>query len=174
MKIEDLVREHKESILKKWFQHVVKTYPDETAKFLQREKDPFDNPVGSNILTGTEEIFDQLTSGDTMRAVTPFLERMIKIRAIQDFRPSQAVAFVLTLKGIIREELGGEIQKKDILPQMLAFEDRIDSLALLVFDAYMESREKVYALRAQEAKARVAGLLKRAGLLQELEDDSDN
>ena len=165
MSVEDLLREHKESILKKWFSQVVRTYPDETAKFLQREQDPFNNPVGSNILHGIEEIFDQLASGNDVSAITPFLERVVRIRAIQDFTPSQAVAFVFALKGIVRAALGDSVEERNFARQLTAFEDKVDKFGLLTFDAYMQSREKVYELRANEVKNSVASLLKRANLM---------
>jgi hypothetical protein len=98
---------------------------------------------------------------------------MVKVRAIQDFRPSEAVAFAFGLKDIIREELGDAWGKKELHNELTAFNRRIDALALLVFDAYVKSREKVYELRVNEVKNRVSRLLKRANLLAELEDNAD-
>ena len=170
MKLEDLLRERSDRILKKWFRFVVKTYPDETAKFLLREKNPFDNPVGSNIIEGLEGVFKQLTAGERIESVNPFIERMVKIRAIQDFRPSQAVAFVFNLKDIIREVLSDE-PKTGGSGELVVLDRRIDSFALLVFDCYMQSREKVCEIKINEVKNRVSRLLKRANLLQELEEN---
>jgi hypothetical protein len=172
MKLENLLRERKDAVLKKWFRHVVKTYPDETARFLQQEKDPFDNPVGSNVIKGIEEVFEQLTSEKEITTINPFLERMVKIRAIQDFRPSEAVAFVFALKDIIEVELSDASGEKEDHHELIAFNRRIDALALLVFDVYMKSREKVYKLKVNEVKNRVSGLLKRANLLADLEDNA--
>jgi hypothetical protein len=50
-------------------------------------------------------------------------------------------------------------------------ESRIDGLALLCFDVYMKRREKLYEIRANEAKTRVSGLLRKAGLLSDLEKE---
>ena len=143
MKLESHLQEHKDSVLKKWFRHVIKTYPDETARFLQQEKDPFDNPVGSNIIKGIEEVFDQLTSGEEMGTSSPVLERMVKSRAIQDFSPAAAVAFVFALKDVIRKELGDAWASMESCGELLALNRNIDPLALLVFDAYVKSRERV-------------------------------
>ena len=172
MKLKDLLREHKERILKKWFDVVVKTSPDETAKFLLREKDPFNNPVGSNIKEGIEVVLDQLLCGQRIEAVNPFVERLVKIRAIQDFLPSQAVAFVFALKVIIRE-VGGVEPGKEADHELVDLDRRIDSFALLVFDCYMQSREKVSEIRINEVKNRVSRLLKRANLLAELDEDGE-
>jgi hypothetical protein len=38
-------------------------------------------------------------------------------------------------------------------------------MALLAFDIYMKCREKVYEIRANEAKSQVSGLLRKMGLL---------
>ena len=49
-------------------------------------------------------------------------------------------------------------------------ESRIDDLALLAFDIYMKCREKLYDIRANEAKNQVSRLLQRAGMLSEIPD----
>ena len=170
MKIEEILKKHKEAIVKKWFQRVLATYPDETAKFIKKTKDPFDNPVGATISQGIAEIFEGLLRDKNFETPNEFLERTIKIRAIQDFTPSQAVAFVYDLKKIIREELKREIEAKGLYPDLLKFESRVDAFALSVFDIYVGCREKVYELRANEVKTRVSNFLKRANLLSDLSD----
>jgi len=173
MAIEDFLREHKDHILKQWFQQVIKTYPEETARFLTTTADPFDNPVGADIKKGIEEVFDQLLAKSSITTAPPFLERLIKIRAVQDFRPSQAVSFVFALKDIVRGRIARQSRQFDYFDDVLAFNKRIDDLALVAFNAYMQSRENVCEIRVHEVKNRVSRLLKRANLLAELEEDQD-
>lgn len=172
MKIEDLLSQHKQALLKKWFHLILETYPDETARFLQKEKDPFANPVGSTIFKGIEDLFEELLKEkfDFAKA-SSFLDLIIRIRAVQDFTPSQAISFIFLLKKVIRAELKKELNKKGILVELLVFESKIDELAQFAFDVYMGCREKVYELKTNEIKNRYSGLLKRLNLLSEVPDE---
>jgi len=84
--------------------------------------------------------------------------------ALQDIPPSQALAFVFYLKQVIRDELAEELKDLTLAPEMADLESRIDGLALLGFDGYMQRREKLCELKVNEVKARVSGLLRRAGI----------
>jgi hypothetical protein len=46
----------------------------------------------------------------------------------------------------------------------MELDSRIDGLALLGFDGYTQRREKLCELKVNEVKARVSGLLRRAGI----------
>ena len=105
MGVENLLAAHKDAVLKNWFDHVVNTYPPDTAKFLLNKKDPFDNPVGAATMRGLGAIIDELVGSPDPDELAKHLDSIIRIRAIQSFTPSQAVGFVFFLKGIIRETL---------------------------------------------------------------------
>lgn len=152
----------KAAILKTWQDAVVAAYPVETATFLRKVKDPFANPVGNAITRETERIFDALVQGSPPEDVVPHLEEIIRVRSVQDFSPAEAVAFVFLLKDALRKELDAEIQAGQHIAELLAFESRIDSLALLAFGLYMHCRERIYELRADEVKRQTATLLDRA------------
>ena len=47
-------------IVEKWFDRIIETYPEDTSKFLKREKDPFANPVRSTILQGDRRVYGEL------------------------------------------------------------------------------------------------------------------
>ncbi len=89
---------------------------------------------------------------------------------MQDFSPSQAVAFIFLLKRVIREELESEIPENQLFDELMIIDSRIDDMALLGFDIYMGCREKIYEIRAKEAKNRVSGLLQKSGLISEIPD----
>ncbi|MDP3029969.1 MAG: RsbRD N-terminal domain-containing protein [Deltaproteobacteria bacterium] len=167
--LESLLSQKKSAIVKKWFNAILETYPAETAKFLSSQKNQFANPVGSTVSHGIENIFQELlqAQGIDPEKVSPFLDKIIRIRAIQDFSPSQAVAFVFFLKKVIREVLAFDIQKNQLSEELLALEARIDDLALLSFDIYMKCREKLYELRANDVINGTYLLLKRAKLMCE-------
>ena len=79
------------------------------------------------------------------------LDSIIRIRAVQNFTPSQATAFVFLLKQVIRDELQPDIQRERLSNEFLAFEARIDAMALSAFDVYMKCREEIHRIRMNEA-----------------------
>lgn len=158
MRLIDLLREKRAIILQRWFDLICESYPPETSNLLKNEKNRFTNPVGYAISDGIEGLLrgllDEMDSkADDIRA--PFLDNIIRIRAVQDFTPSQAISFIFLLKNVIREELKTKIHENGIAKELFTLESRIDGLALLSFDIYMKCREKIYELRVNELKKRM-------------------
>jgi hypothetical protein len=156
----DWLSQRRAAILQRWFARVVETYPADAGKFLQQQSDPFSNPVGQTIRRGLEALLDQLLLSFDAGTTASTLEDVIRIRAVQDFSPSQAVGFLFSLKEIVRQELNAEGQAS-AAAEWPAFEARIDRLALLAFDVYMHCREKVFEIRVSEMK-RASYLWQRA------------
>jgi hypothetical protein len=169
MKLDNLLEQKKSAILRGWFDVILDSYPAETAKFLKSQKDRFSNPVGQAILSGVEGIFGELRNGMNAERITPFLDNIVRVRAIQDFTASQAVAFVFLLKQVIRKQLEAELRENDLSPELYALDSRIDALGLLAFDIYMKCREKIYELKSDELRHRTFRLLKRAKIICEVE-----
>jgi hypothetical protein len=163
--------EKKTAILKKWFDAVADTYPDNTASFLKKKKAQFTNPVGHNLAEGLEGLFEALLQGVILDKVSVFLDSIVRIRAIQEFAPSEAVSFIFQLKKIVRQELGGEVlQQPRMVEELAAFDAAIDDLALFSFDLYVKCREKIYEIKANEARSMTFRLLQQAKLIV---DDQD-
>jgi hypothetical protein len=154
----------KSAILGRWLTAIYESYPPETAIFLRKEKDHFDNPVGYRISQGLEGLYGALLQEMETDQILACLDEIIRIRALQDFAPSQALAFIFLLKNIIRQELADEIRKEDLTLEVLELESRIDGLALLGFDVYSKRREKIHEIRTSEMKNRISALLRRAGI----------
>ncbi len=165
MTFKEIITTHKETITKRWFESVVETYPEETVRLLKAGKDPFSNPVGHTIKEGIEGLLDALAEDREDVDVEEFLDRVVRIRAVQDFSASEAVGFVFKLKKVVRETV----------PHMDAslieeINSKIDALALKAFDIFMECKKKLYELRATELRNMTYKLLERANLLKELEE----
>ncbi len=161
--LQTLREEKKAAILTRWRELVLTTYPPDMAAFLRREKDRFANPVGYTINQGTEALLAWVLAGDKAdtAAMANALEDLIKIRAVQDFSASQAVAFIFLLKQVIREELAGEEPSFD---QLVEFDARVDRLTLAAFDAYMKNRERIWDLKVTAIKNRTNRILDRGDL----------
>jgi hypothetical protein len=143
---------YKSSIVSKWIKLILDSYSTESSNFFNLEKNQFSNPVGSTISTNAASIFDEIVSSRNFKKITLLLTDIIKMRAIQDFSPSEAVGFIFLLKKVIREELSEEINQEKILGEFEELESEIDRVALIAFDLYMESREKVFQIRMNEAR----------------------
>lgn len=167
MQIATLLSQKKAAILGRWLAMIYESYPPETAIFLRKEKNRFDNPAGYRISEGLEGLYGALLQEMERDQVLTCLDEIIRIRALQNFTPSQALAFIFLLKIVIRQELAEEIQKENLAAELLDLESRIDGLALLGFDVYTKRREKIYEIKADEAKRRVSGLMRKTGLTED-------
>jgi hypothetical protein len=153
MELTKLLTQHKDAILQRWLNLIADMYPTEASGFL-KEKDRFSNPVGYTISQETNALYGELLQGwaDSDKASTS-LDNIVRIRAIQDFSPHEAVSFVFLLKKAMLEELGSEIEKEQSFREWVDFETGIDKLACIAFDKYVECREKICELRVKEVKA---------------------
>lgn len=168
MELIRLLTQKRAAVTERWLQHTLETYPADSQRFLKKQQDRCANPVGQTISREIVTLYDCLLQERGPESLTGPLDKIFKIRAVQDFSPSQAVGFILKLKGIIRGALGSEIRENRLQEELLVLESRIDDLALLGFDVYMGCREKIYELRAGQATTQVSGLLKRSGLICEV------
>lgn len=166
MEIDHLLLGKKQVIIKKWFDLILETYPSETAKFLNVQKNRFGNPVGHAIAGGVEGLFEELLHGMDREKIALFLDNIIRVRALQDFTPSQAIGFVFILKKVIREEFESEIRERGLYEELMTFESRIDDLAGTSFDIYMKCREKLYEIKVREAKKLTNRILQRANIIE--------
>lgn len=166
--LKDSLSERKENILEKWFECIIDAYPPDTSRFLRDQKDRFANPVGATISRGLEGIFEEILKDEQDQAkVSVFIDNIIRIKAVQNFNPSQAISFIFLLKNIIRDELAGDALHNLDADELLALESQIDGLALMAFDIFMSCREKIYEIKSNEARDMTFRLLQRANLLKE-------
>ena len=169
MKLEDLLKQKASHIRKRWLNLIIDTYPADSQRFFREQKDRFANPVGTALSRAVETLYHELLHGMDPEKVHSSLDEIVRIRAVQDFSPAGAMTFIFLLKKVLREELHQEIKEStEACEELLALESRVDEMALRGFDLYMNCREKVYEIRAKEAKNHVSRLLRRAGLLCEI------
>ncbi len=169
MKLEDLLKQKASPIRKRWLDLIIDTYPADSQRFLREQKDRFANPVGTTLTRAVETLYHELLHGMDSEKLNSSLDEIVRIRAVQDFSPARAMIFIFLLKKVLREELYQEIKESmEACEELLTLESRVDEMALRGFDLYMNCREKVYEIRAKEAKNHVSRLLQKAGLLCEI------
>lgn len=163
----EILSKKKATIAKEWFHLAIQTYAPDTVEFLKNKSDPFANPVGNTTLKGIQGLLDQLITGMDRDTITSFLDPIIRIRAVQNFTPSQATSFILSLKKVLRENFAKELRDSQLAREFLEFESNIDQLCLVAFDIYMQCREKIYQIGANETRNRTFKAFQRAGLISE-------
>jgi hypothetical protein len=156
MTLRQLLLERREDIARSWLEGALATFPGNSPAIFAREKDPFANPVGHSLRVGTERILDALLSSPEAGEIREELQKIMKIRAVQPFAPSEAVGFVLRLREIIRAELGGVAADPRFASELADLDAQIDRIALVAFDTFVECREQVYELRVNEVKRQIS------------------
>lgn len=166
MSWQTLLKQKQGEIAEKWFDLALEDYPPPTLNFFKKEGDQFVNPIGTTLYRGIKELCEELSGEPDPGRIRAALEEIIKIRAIQDLPPSRALAFVLGLKRLLREELAEARQKGQIsLTEQEQLDSRIDQLVLVSFDIYLACRERLHEIRLNEVKNRTCRLLERAHLV---------
>jgi hypothetical protein len=148
--LEKFVTQHRDAMLGDWFESILAGYPSETAKFLRAKKDPFGNPVGTGLRDELGTILDAVLGIVDDDCLDRALDRVIRIRAVQEFPPSEAIAFIFELKALLRRwadreglEAGDELQRLDV---------QVDRLALAAFDVYNACREQMHEIRVSSIR----------------------
>jgi len=168
VKLQGLLKEKKSPILARWLDAIMETYPTDDTGLFKKQEDRFANPVGHAFNQGIESIWEALIEEKDLTVGLPFLEDIIKVRAVQDFTPAKAVNFIFILKKVVREELKKEIRQDQIDDELLSFESKIDDLALFAFNIYVKCREQLNQLKVDELKRMTFTLLKKANLMYEI------
>ena len=151
-----LSSDERSKMVSRWFDRIVDGYPAETARFLREQGDSFANPVGAGLRDELAPIFDAILDDRNPAEVESALDRVIRVRALQDMSPSQAVSFVLLLKEIYEEVVDTAMDDERRI-----FEGRVDGMLLAAFDVYSSCREQVYDIRVKEIRNRSLKVMER-------------
>lgn len=151
MKLLEILEEKKKQILTVWIERTLDSYS--SSGFFKRSRDQFANPIGFNIRDGLTKIFDLIIQEAAMEEFTAPMDQVIRIRAIQDFSPSQAIAPFLELKWVIRQVLADDKKLLHEKIDIANLECEIDKVALAAFDIYTRCREQLYQVRIKELKS---------------------
>ena len=155
----ELLRQNRDAIGARWLEAALAVYPEESTAAFRREKDPFANPVGHSLRTGTRELLSALLDGMDDAGIRQHLQEIISIRAVQEFSPSQTLGFVFELKQAVRDGLGAAAEDPRHIADLVTLDGRIDQLALAAFDVFAQCRERVSELRVNEIKKQVSWIV---------------
>ncbi|MFW6324798.1 MAG: RsbRD N-terminal domain-containing protein [Desulfovibrionales bacterium] len=168
MNLFDFLEKKQDSILKKWFKQVMSGYAPDACAFFSRQKNEFANPVGTNARKQLELIYSELLKKQCSDELRTHVDGMVRMFAVQEIPPAQAVSFMYHLKDVVRKAVGDSFEEVPVA-ELLEYESRIDQVALLGFEVYIQCREKLWYLRANTIRDRTHRLLERANLIRDLD-----
>ena len=169
MTLKDLLLEKKAALIKKWLNEIYSEYPADASQFLKGQKDRFLNPVGHTFEEVIEGLFGQVLSGTPESEESLLLlNDIIRIKAVQQFSPLQALSFIFLLKKVLYMELGKKIAQHHLFDELRSVESNIDKMALNAFNIYMKCKEHICEIRVNEVKTMTSRLLRRANLVCDL------
>ena len=166
--VEELLAANREAVVQDWYSHILETYPPETAKLWKKGGDPFHNPVAVRSKECCQAVVDYLVKAsdeEALEAAISAMDEIIRVRAVQNFSPSQAAGFLFLLKKAVRERLWNDVKQSGAWAEFVALESRIDGLALASLDLYAKCREKLFEIKLSELKREHMQLLTRAQLI---------
>ncbi|SDU31929.1 RsbRD N-terminal domain-containing protein [Desulfobacula phenolica] len=163
MHLKQILEKNKKSFTEKWFQATIDTYPAQSAKFLGKDSNRFDNPVGAVTHETIEDVINLIIGDFNQETLEKALDPIIRIRAVQSFSASEAVSFVFALK-----QIGETILDNSLIRE---FDKLVDQIALASFNKLMKCKEEVFLLKATESKRRIHRAFERAGLVAELTEE---
>lgn len=145
-----LVAEHRGAVLADWLERILATYPPETARFLRETGDPFGNPVGAALREELGTLLDGVLGRVDDARLQSALDRIVRVRAVQEMAPSAAVGFVLELKPILEQLLlDCGVEARD---EQESLHRQVDRVVLAAFDVYSSCREQVYEIRVRSIR----------------------
>ncbi|HHQ47374.1 MAG TPA: hypothetical protein ENK19_00640 [Acidobacteria bacterium] len=170
--LQRLLEENGEAIARKWVELVLATYPGEARGFLHNEGDPFANPVGRTVREAAPLLVEALAADELGREASQRLRELMRIRSVQDLTASEAVGVVPLLRRAVLDIAGPEVEAGG--PGAAAeLAERTERLLLAAFEAFTESRERLYEARLHERDRHRASLMARAErVLKEMEGSS--
>ena len=157
----ELLQQSEKAIVAQWLKAALSVYPDEGSGAFRRQRDPFANPVGHSLRTGTREIVEALLGGMDGAKIRQHLEKIISIRAVQELSASRTVGFVFDLKAAVRVGLGRQAEDPRFASELAKLDRQIDRIALTAFDVFAECRERLCELRVNEVKRQVSWIVNK-------------
>lgn len=151
--------EKRNKIFEQWYEDIVRTYPRDSNILLNDTTKQFTNPLAYNLHLESKAIFDAIFEDKYLELIDKPLINILKIRAVQDFSSAEAVGFIIDLKKAFRNVLNSSGTSYINFLQII--DDRVDKIMLKAFDIFMQVRERIYEIKANEVKNRTFRMIER-------------
>jgi hypothetical protein len=89
------------------------------------------------------------------------LDQIVRIRAVQQLNPAEALSFVFSLRAIVRDVIPEAVADVRLRAGLDQLTEKIDEVALAGFEVYAARREEVSKLRVDEVKRQVSWVMEK-------------
>lgn len=154
----------KKETLDEWFKTMVVLFNNGTD-FFNNEDDHFLNPVRSIIVPTIKFIFSYLFEEIDINEFTESLEKFAKLLALKGPKAREALGPLLLFKEKVIKDI---VLLDSTHIELFEITGRFDNLILIIFDLFVQSREKIYEIRVNEVKRLTYSLLKNKDLIEKI------
>jgi hypothetical protein len=166
MDLQPYLVENRRKLVERWIDAVITTYPPDSVGFFKNTRDKFANPVGNTIKRSIDLLFTEVIKEKMdPAAVQEAMDPIVRLRAVQEFTPSQALSFLFSIKHILKKSLEKNLSDPAVEGFLRNVAAHTDELMLTAIDIYGKCREKIYLLRINQAKESVKKLLIKNNLI---------
>ena len=133
-----------DSIVEAWFSKAVEIYPQPAQEGMRQISDRFRNPVAFSLRESLAALVNELTGDMSISHVSEALDAVLRVRAVQNCTPDEAIAFTFRLGDVIREQ-----HAETLFPDI---EQRISSLKDCAREQYAACRKDIAQIRSREGR----------------------
>ncbi|MDY6820717.1 MAG: hypothetical protein SVN78_03725 [Deferribacterota bacterium] len=164
----------KNKILDDWFNHLISHYDDNKLDYLEKERDPFLNPVKYIFKSALGSIFSYIFEDEELDLVSQDIEKLIKLLALNGPKASEVLGLFVFFKQHINALFMSSFSLEEKIDEYNEITNIFDNLLLKIFDMYVQCREKIYEIRVNEIKRMTFPLLERSGLIERIDINKNN
>lgn len=135
-------------VAERWLERVIASYPAAVRSSLASKGDRFRNPAGYALEENLRIMARELMGAMDHHALEQAIDGVVRLRAVQDFTPSEALEFVAGARAAIADVCGAVAEDT---------EQRIGELARMAVEQYTACRAQIAELRAKELRQYGAG-----------------
>ncbi len=152
MSLNNQLLQKKDAILHKWLRMIYAPFGPGVSLPRAEDGDRFTDPVGYTISRNAASILNSLIQGDDPEISRVYLERIIKIRAVQELTRAQATSFMSDLKTLITNQVTDETMKLEPAEELSELNKRIDRLGHIADELYIEKKRQIRELAIKHTK----------------------
>lgn len=168
MEFQIIINKNKQEFIEKWYTLIMESYPKGAGSFFIEWKDQFSNPVGHAIHSEISLLFDSIINDD-FQQISDSLANILRIRAVQDFTPSQALSFIFQFKEIAMHYLK---KSNSDISDFIELDGMIDKVLGVGINIFVGLKEQLFEIKSNEVKKRFSRAVDR--LNRKYSDTEDN
>ena len=154
-----LLATRRDAVVEAWWEKVLELYDERARNLLRRNEDPFTNPLRSTFVSAMERIVDCMAAGQDIDTARDAIREVVKLRAIQDVSPGEALDSFLVFRKALKEvakDSWDEVADEAVGAQ--------DALVRLAADEYLGAQKLILDIKYRERVRRFHLIVRRASL----------